>query len=422
MLNAAWFVGIDWATDAHEVCIVDRAGHIEERREVTHTAAALHAFLDALLQRAQGDPSRLAIGIEVPRGALVELCVERGFRVYAINPKQVDRFRDRFTVAGAKDDPRDAHVISDALRTDPQAFRPVRLDHPLVIQLREWSRVDDNLREELSRLTNQLRALVYRSTPGVLALCPAADEPWLWALLEDAATPTAQQRLSERRLQRLLREHRIRRVSVPELHQVLQQPTLYTAPGVVEAVAAHIALLLPRVALVARQRREAARQLTRLLDALETDVPPGGDQREHSDVAIVRSMPGIGTRVAARMLSEAAQPLVERAYHVVRCWMGTAPVTKRSGRRRRGIVTMRYACNRHLREAAYHWGRTAAQKDPATRAYYQSLRGRGHSHARALRSVVDRCLRILFALLTRGQLFDPGHRQPSHLVVAPRRA
>lgn len=413
MLKAEWFVGVDWAADAHEVCIEDRAGQIRERSEVQHTASALQAFVDALLDRAQGQPSRVALGIEVPRGALVELCVERGVAVYAINPKQVDRFRDRFAVAGAKDDPRDAHVISDALRTDPQAFRPVRLDHPLVIQLREWSRLDDDLRDELTRLTNQLRDLVYRSAPGVLALCPAADEPWFWALLSEAATPTAQRRLSVRRLERLLQDHRIRRVSAAEVHQVLQQPPVYTAPGVVEAVAGHLQILLPRVELTARQRREAERQMTRLLDTLETELPPAGDQREHSDVAIVRSMPGIGTRVAARMLAEASQPLVDRAYHVLRTWMGVAPVTKRSGRRRRPTVVMRYACNRHLREAGYHWARTAAQKDPASHAYYAQLRARGHSHGRALRSVADRVLRILIGLLNRGELFDPTYGQPA---------
>jgi transposase len=420
MLTAQWFVGIDWATDAHEVCVVDRTGKVCERCEVKHTAAALQAFIDALLERAQGDLSSIAIGIEVPRGALVELCVERGFSVYAINPKQVDRFRDRFTVAGAKDDPRDAHVISDALRTDPQAFRVVRLDHPLVIRLREWSRVDDDLREELSRLTNQLRDLVYRAMPGVLTLCPAADEPWFWALLVQAPTPSAQRRLSEAHLRQVLRDHRIRRVSAAEIYRVLQQPPVYTAPGVVEAVAAHLELVLPRVQLVARQRREAEQQLERLLDALEGELPPVGNQREHSDVAIIRSMPGIGTRVAARMLAEGSQPLVDRAYHVLRTWMGIAPVTKKSGRRRRGIVTMRYACNRYLRDASYHWSRTAAQNDPATRAYYRSLRGRGHNHPRALRSVADRCLRILFALLNHGQLFDPTHAQQPPLAAAAR--
>lgn len=409
-MTAQWFVGIDWASEAHEVCVLDRDGHIVERRQVKHTAADLQAFVDALLTRAHGDPATVAVGIEVPRGALVELLVERGFAVYAINPKQMDRFRDRFTPAGAKDDRRDALVIGDSLRTDPQAFRQVRLDHPVIIQLREWSRIDEDLGVELTRLTNQVRDLVYRSAPGLLALSPAADDPWLWALLRQAPTPATQRRLSERRVDRLLRDHRIRRLSAPEVREVLQQPVVFTAPGVVEAVAAHLQVLLPRVELIAAQRRDATRHLERWLEALETELP-AGDQREHSDVAIVRSMPGVGTRVAARMLAEASQPLVDRAYHALRAVMGVAPVTKQSGRRR--TVSMRYACNARLRNAGYHWARTSAQHDSGSRAYYASLRTRGHSHGRALRSVADRLLRILMTLLSRGQIFDPNHGQPS---------
>ncbi len=415
MLTAQWFVGIDWASQAHEVCILDREGRIIQRQHVQHAAPALQAFVEALLERAGRDPTTVAIGIEVPRGALVEVLVERGFAVYAISPKQVDRFRDRFTPAGAKDDSRDALVIGDSLRTDPQAFRSVRLDHPRVIQLREWSRVDEDLGVELMRLTNQLRDLVYRMAPGLLALCPAADEPWFWALLQDAPTPAHQQRLSLRRVERLLRGHRIRRLEAVQVREVLQQPSVYTAPGVVEAVAAHIQLVLPRIALIAAQRRDAERHLERLLDALEAEEGPAGNQREHSDVAIVRSIPGIGTRVAARMLAEASQLLVDRAYHVLRTWMGVAPVTKQSGRRR--TVVMRYACNHRLREAAYHWARVGMQRDPASRAYYATLRARGHSHGRALRSVADRLLRVLCALLTRGQLFDSAWNQHSPVTA-----
>lgn len=414
MLPAQWFVGIDWATQAHTVCIVDREGHVCERREVQHTAEALQAFVDALVGRADGDPARVAIGIEVPRGALVELLVERGFAVYAINPKQVDRFRDRFTIAGAKDDRRDALVIGDSLRTDPQAYRRVRLDDPVVIQLREWSRVDEDLGIELTRLTNQLRDLVYRIAPSALALCPAADEPWFWALLREAPTPAAQRRLSVRRVERLLRNHRIRRLDTTQVREVLQQPAVFTAPGVVDAVTEHIELLLPRVELVASQRREAERRLARLLDTLEAEAASAGDQREHSDVAIVRSMPGIGTRVAARMLAEASQPLVDRAYHVLRACMGIAPVTKQSGRSR--VVSMRYACSLRLRAAAYHWARTGTQKDPKSRAYYAALRARGHSHGRALRTVADRLLRILIRLLERRQLFDPAYGEHSRVA------
>jgi transposase len=408
VLAAQWFVGIDWASEAHEVCVLDKDGQVCERRQVKHTVADLQTFVDALLARAHGDPTTVAIGIEVPRGALVELLVERSFAVYALNPKQMDRFRDRFTPAGAKDDRRDALVIGDSLRTDPQAFRPVRLDHPVIIQLREWSRIDEDLGVELTRLTNQVRDLVYRSAPGLLALSPAADDPWFWALLRQAPTPAMQRRLSERRLDRLLRDHRIRRITATHVREVLQQPAVFSAPGVVDAVAAHLHVVLPRLEMIAAQRREAERQLERLLETLETELPPG-DQREHSDVAIVRSMPGIGTRVAARMLAEASQPLVDRAYHALRAVMGVAPVTKQSGRRR--TVSMRYACNVRLRNAAYHWARTGAQNDAGTRAYYTSLRARGHSHGRALRSVADRLLRILMTLLTRGHVFDPRHAQ-----------
>ena len=418
MLATQWFVGIDWASEAHEVCVLDREGHVCERRQVSHTVPDLQAFVDALLAQAHGDSTTVAVGIEVPRGALVELLVERGFAVYAINPKQVDRFRDRFAPAGAKDDRRDALVIGDSLRTDPQAFRQVRLEHPLIIRLREWSRIDEDLGAELTRLANQVRDLVYRSAPGVLALCPAADEAWFWAVLRTAPTPAAQRRLSVRRLERVLHHHRIRRLTATDVHQVLQQPPVFTAPGVVEAVAAHLELVLPRVELIAAQRREAERQLERLLDALERELPAAGDQREHSDVAIVRSMPGIGTRVAARMLAEASQPLVDRAYHVMRAYMGVAPVTKQSGRRR--TVSMRYACNLRLRNAAYHWARTGTQQDPTTRTYYATLRARGHSHGRALRSVADRLLRILMALLSRGQIFDRNHGPQPPLLCATR--
>jgi transposase len=230
-------------------------------------------------------------------------------------------------------------------------------------------------------------------------------------LWREAPTPTDQRRLSVKRLQQLLRSHRVRRVDAAQLRAVLQQPAVYTAPGVVQAVAAHIQVVLPHIELTATQRRDAERRLEHWLDSLATQDAPAEDQREHSDVAIVRSMPGIGTRVAARMLAEASQPLAARAYHVLRAWTGVAPVTKKSGRRRQPVVVMRYACNRRLREAMYYSAQVAAQFDPATKAYYAQLRTRGHSYGRALRSVADRSLRILVALLEARTLFDPAHAQ-----------
>ena len=108
------------------------------------------------------------------------------------------------------------------------------------------------------------------------------------------------------------------------------------------------------------------------------------------------------------MLTEASGVLAERDYRTLRMYSGVAPVTKRSGKRLHA-VHMQYACNLRLRKAAYHWGRTSIQHDPHARAYYDALRARGHQHARALRSVAERWLRILMALLKNRTLYNADH-------------
>lgn len=416
MSEYAWYVGVDWGTQEHAVWVLDRTGACVGRRRVAHTGPAVAECVQWLRTTTGVEAAAIAIAVEQPRGSVVETFVEQGFAVFAINPKQVDRFRDRFTIAGAKDDDRDAHVLADALRTDAAAFRRVRLDDPQVIELREWSRLDEELCVELTRQTNRLRDLLLRAAPALLTLCPAADESWCWALLRVAPTPAAQRRLTVRRLARLLQAHRIRRVTAAEVHAALQVPPVPTAPGVVDAVAAHIGVLLPRVELLAAQRQHSARELKRLLEAITQAAP--GDQREHRDVTILLSMPGAGIRTVATMLAEAAQPLAERAYHTVRARMGVAPVTKRSGKRCQ--VVMRHACQGRLRNAAHHWA-LGSLTDPASRAYYDRLRQRGCTLGRALRSVADRLLRLLCALLESGQCYDPMHPQ-RQLVSAPRGA
>ena len=108
------------------------------------------------------------MAIEVPQGPIVETLLERGFQVYAINPKQLDRFRDRFTVAGAKDDRRDAQVLADSLRTDRHAFRRLSVDDPVIVELREWSRMTEDLQRERNRLANRVREQLWRYYPQML--------------------------------------------------------------------------------------------------------------------------------------------------------------------------------------------------------------------------------------------------------------
>src|SRR6185295_10158123 len=147
-------------------------------------------------------------------GVLVDVLLEQAdLTVFALNPRQLDRFRDRFTAAGAKDDTRDANALADGVRTDRRAFRAVRAEDPLVVQLRELGRLLEDLQTEVSRLTNRLREQLYRVNAPWLTVCPAADEPWLWTVLTEAPHPDAWSRLTRRRLAALLREHRIRRLT-----------------------------------------------------------------------------------------------------------------------------------------------------------------------------------------------------------------
>ena len=404
-----YFVGIDWASQQHRMCLLDDAGRCVAERDIAHAGAALSEACDWLLTKTGAQPDEIAVAIETPRGPVVEILLERGFQVYSINPKQLDRFRDRFTVAGAKDDSRDAHVLGDALRTDRQAFRPLSLDDPLLIELREWSRMLDDLQEERNRLTNRVREQLWLYYPQALELNDDLGADWFLEVWERVPTPAKAARVNESTIERILKAHHIRRLDAGGVLRILRQKSLWVAPGTAEAARAHIRTVAARLRLINQQIKEAHQQLDELCTRFEAPKErSSGQMCEQRDVAILRSLPGIGRINLATLLAEGWDLLRRRDYHALRTLSGTAPVTRQSGRKR--IVIRRYACNKRLQNAVYHWSRVAMQHDPASRRRYHELRNRGHNHARALRGLADRLLYVLCTLLERQTLFDPAHR------------
>lgn len=399
-----FLVGIDWASEEHVVSILNQKRELIEERKIKHTGAGLNELVERLLEISGGDPSRVAVGIETPRGAVVELLVERGFAVFSLNPKQMDRFRDRHSVAGAKDDSRDSFVIGDALATDLHKFHRIQLDDPFIIRLRELSRTEEDLKQNQVRTCNQLRDLLNRYFPEMLGLCPSVNEPWFWELLEKA--PVAQQaaKLSAARIQKVLKAHRIRRITGAEVREALQSQPLQLAPGAAEAASEHVLLLLPQLRLTQQQLTEIGKRMESLL----TEMSAEGQITEHRDINILLSLPGVGQCVAATMLAEASQALAERDYHALRSYAGIAPVTRQSGKRSKTL--MRQSCNERLRNAIYHWSRVSAQHDVRSKEHYTLLRAKGHSHGRALRGVGDRLLAVLVAMLRTGTEYDPTRR------------
>jgi len=160
-----WFVGIDWASQSHQVCLVDARGECLGERAVAHGGLGIEELCDWLIARTGATPEVHWGGHRNDAGPGRRSLVGTRFCVYGINPKQLDRFRDRFTVAGAKDDRRDAHVLGDSLRTDRHAFRRLSNDEPVIVKLREWSRMADDLQQERARLASRMREQLWRYYP-----------------------------------------------------------------------------------------------------------------------------------------------------------------------------------------------------------------------------------------------------------------
>ena len=248
--DVQWFVGIDWATQSHRACLLDVEGRHVSEHDFAHDGAGLTELRDWLLEKTKAAPGQIAVAIETPHGPVVEMLLDHAFLVFAINPKQLDRFRDRFTVAGAKDDSRDARVLGSALRTDRHAFRRLVVDDPVVIELREWSRMADELQQERIRLANRVRQQLWRYYPQAVELTDDVADDWFLALWQQVPTPATAAKVSAKTITRILKDHRIRRLDAATVLLTLRKTPLFVAPGTTEAACAHIRAVAARLRLV----------------------------------------------------------------------------------------------------------------------------------------------------------------------------
>ncbi len=413
----SFYAGVDWASQKHDVWLTDSAGKRLGFRNFPHSGEGLSAMCKWLVEVSGGEPGDIQIAIEVPHGPIVETLLERGFHVYAINPKQLDRFRDRFTLAGAKDDSRDAETMASSLRTDMRAFRKLALADPNIIELREYSRMAEELTAEKIRLSNRIHAHLWRYYPQMIELADDVFDNWVLDLWSKIPTPQKAARVHEKTVAGILKSNRIRRIDAAGVLAILRKEPLIVAPGTTRAATAHISNLIDRMRLVNRQIKKTHKELDRIETVLceppasgEKESEPGQtsgqeEKQVQRDAAILHSLPGIGRINLATLLTEASDALQNRDYHALRCLSGVAPVTKRSGKR--CIVVRRSACHPRIRNAVYHWARIAIQHDDRARARYDALRAKGHNHARALRSVGDRLLKMACSMLKNGTLYNP---------------
>lgn len=396
-----YYVGVDWGDAGHAIWTVDDAGGMVTKRTVAHSAEGLSEWGRELDEwRAQG--IELWAAIERPEGRVVEFLLDHGVVVYPLNPKSLDRARDRFRQSGAKSDPFDARVAAEFLRTDHGHLSALQPSSAAAQELKYLTEDCQRLIRQQTRLLNQLTATLKAYYPRALEV---AELPTALAraFLATYPTPGAVSRLTERQWQRWARAHHLSASRTAELWAVLQAPQLPVPAHVVRAKArlmqTLVAALAPVLAAVASYRQA--------IDDFFANMPVA---------PMARTLP-VGERgllVPTLWARLGDAPGRWSSFRHLQAQAGSVPVTARSGQQRR--IHFRYACDKLLRYTLDHLAFRSLQTSDWARAYYDQQRARGHGHRQALRALGAKWLKIIFVMWRDGVAYSEDH----HLATIAR--
>jgi transposase len=407
------FVGDDWAESYHDIEIQDDVGHLLVRRRLPEGLAGITALHELVAEHLDpsGDLEQVLVGIETERGPWVQALLAAGYLVYAINPMQVARYRERHSTSGAKSDAADAHLLAEIVRVDRTHHRPIAGDSEIAEHVKVAARAHQTMIWSRVRQVNTLRSLLREYYPAALVAfgTELASRDAL-AVLAAAPTPDQGRRLSETRIETLLGKAGRRRniaATAAKIKVALNTPQLGARPGVVGAYPASVSALVAVLTAMVEQTEVLAGQ-----------VEQGFGQ--HPDVEIYRSQPGLGVILGARVLAEFGDD--PDRYPDARSrknYSGMSPITKASGTKR--VVLARYARNRRLGDALFLQAYSALRSSPGARAYYDRQRARGATHYQALRAVANRLVGILHGCLSHHTLYDENqawHTADDKLTIA----
>jgi transposase len=407
------FVGDDWAEAHHDIEIEDDQGRVLARRRLPEGMAGITLLYELIAEHLDptAEPDQVQLGIETERGPWVQALLAAGYVVYAINPMQVARYRERHSSSGAKSDAADAHLLAEIVRLDRAHHRPVAGDSEIAEHVKVATRAHQMMIWSRVRQANSLRSLLREYYPAALAAFGAdlAGREAL-AVLTVAPTPDQGRRLSQSRIETLLRRvGRQRNVSATAatIRAALTSEQLTARPGVVPAYAASASALIVVLAAMAEQTEVLAGQ-----------VEQGFGQ--HPDAEIYLSQPGLGVILGARVLAEFGDDPARYADAKSRKnYSGMSPITKASGTKR--VVLARYARNRRLGDALFLQAYSALRASPGARAFYDRQRSRGATHYQALRALANRLVGILHGCLLHQTLYNEQlawHSEPDKISSA----
>jgi len=399
------FLGDDWAEAHHDIELQDGDGRVLVRRRLPEGVvgiAALHALVGDQLGE-NDDPDQVLVGIETDRGPWVQALIAAGYQVWAINPVQAARYRERHTSSGAKSDPGDAHMLAEIVRLDRAHHRPVAGDTAVADHVKVAARAHQTMIWTRQRNTAMTRSMLREYYPAALTAFDDLASRDALAVLAAAPSPELGRKLTVARVETLLRKagrQRYLQSRAAEIVAALRSEQLPARPGVVDAYAAAVAALVA-----------VTTEMVRQIAVLEDQVKAGFGR--HRDVEIYLSQPGLGMILGARVLAEFGDdPDRYTDSRARKNYSGMAPVTRASGTKR--VVLARHARNQRLADALYQQAFAALTGSPGARAYYDRQRDRGATHHQALRTLANRLVGILHGCLTHHSSYDESTAWPAH--------
>ncbi|NEA59749.1 IS110 family transposase [Streptomyces sp. SID13666] len=391
--------GVDWASDHHDVALVDQEGTLLARARITDDLDGLHQLLDLLTTHGDTASTPVPVAIETSRSLLVACLRATGRPIYAINPMAAARYRDRHTVTRKKSDHLDAMVLANILRTDKAAHRPLPDDSELARAVAVLARAQQDAVWDRTQAGNKLRSHLREYFPGFLAAFQQKREgisgSVARALLAAAPTPEQAAKLTRVQLRSLLKKAGRERgieTEAERLRDALREPQM-RQPGQVEQA-------------MGRQTIALLRQLDAACTSVEDLTEATAESFDtHPDAEIITSFPGLGSITGARVLAEIGD---DRSRFTdakgLKAFAGAAPVTRASGRSL--AVMARRVKNQRLASVGYLWAFASLTASPGARAHYDRRRADGDRHTAAQRNLFNRMLGCLHHCLTKRSRYD----------------
>lgn len=383
------YAGFDWARDHHAVVLVDAQGQIVADFEFAHSLEGWKSFQEKTAAFAQ-----LGIAIETSQGAAVDQLLQRGYTVYPVNPVASESYRKRKAPSGTKTDHLDGWGLADALRMDGQGWKPLQPLEPWTQQLRLLCKDEVTLIQQRTLFVNQLQQALVEYYPAALEAFEDWTAPYTWDFIMEFPTSQALVKAGSRRWEKFLHTHKLWRPETTEKRLALfAQADQFQASEPIVQAKSRLALSLCKLLRTLEQQLEGYRQRIQALF------------QEHPDHELFGSLPGAKEVLAPRLLAAiGVDPQRYGTFQVLQCVAGTAPVSFQSGQIHR--VHVRRACDKFLRHTLHLWANCFRNASTWGQTYYETKRAQGMSHAKALRCLGQRLLKILFKMLTDKKPYD----------------